>query len=598
MLGIVGVLVVAGALVVATFVEPGSTGRASAQAVAGASVAPRSTSTTPTGDVALSTEPAADDAGGGAGASDAADVPDSLDGSSCEWPATWDDLQDWSTLGCSARKVGSIAAWVLAAALIVYLAGALAFRFVPLSANLGLMGSLRRAREQIPVLQRAYRPRIELNVGSATSTDDGLAASVGELLVHEISTAADLRWLEDRLATDDVAVSVDEIVGGVQPKAAGIGKALGRLFPRQRVAIHLQLHTPTTNRLAMSVELTTGNGRAVDRAMFQIPTTPDGDAVADNYHLVRQVAAWVAYQLHAIWPGELDDPPRPRNTRNSRSYGLFRVGVALAKEGRASDARASYLQAIGDDSQNVGALLGLATLDARDRQRIQLGLDRLRDARRELDKMPDGDERSELLTELLYVKVMLLLTRTQIVLVEPAPIPEQTQFMLDECTIALRGLAGQVNRLLGRFGSIDRTTFEWEEPKLERERDLGESYVRKTLSLALRLATELELTEVIPTNRHRSDEHDLVTDLADGRRLGFAELDSVLRNSISLSPETMYNIACAYARRGLPDEAVQFLREVLIADVGVRDWAFDHEPALQSLWAEWGYKAAVQAEFV
>ena len=127
---------------------------------------------------------------------------------------------------------------------------------------------------------------------------------------------------------------------------------------------------------------------------------------SDHYLLVRPVAAWLAFQLYDVWPGEASARPNPMNTENAESFGAFRHGELFETVGRIDEARSAYHEAISADGNNVGALLNLALLDSRDRRRVERRKARLSDARVLVDDIRSTHERPRLLVQIQHVQAV------------------------------------------------------------------------------------------------------------------------------------------------------------------------------------------------
>jgi hypothetical protein len=512
------------------------------------------------------------------------------------WPENW---TDFSALKCNAKEAGTFIAWLVAAGIVLYVVGGLMFRFVKLNANSDLQGTLRRAREQLPFLGRTYRPRIEFAVSAPSDTTAGLATSVGEVLVHEITAAAESAWVKDRLAGDELGPNVDAVLSSVQPKFADIGKVIQRLLPNERVRVRVQLHEPTTTQVAMTVEFLDRAKRSLAYRLFVLQTFSNSpDRAADHYLLARSAAAWILFQFYSVWPGELDVAPTPVNTSSPISYGYYRQGVELEHVERPELARTAYLRAVSEDPRNVGALLRLAALDIRDYERIEIGMSRLGIARVLVAEIEIEEERARLLTELLYVLALGRLAAVQCSVMTGDRTPSSILDGVDDCASAVRELAGQV-RILQRLGH-DTRPFEWEAPVLERFDQLGRSYVQQTLALAGRVAIEYSELGRGPLRRTGRTADDLLAAIERGELIHLDEVRTALAApDTPITTTATYHLACALAR--LPNhgtEALRQLREAIAGDASYTEWVMlsTGEPALHRLRDHDGW-SALRGEF-
>jgi len=80
------------------------------------------------------------------------------------------------------------------------------------------------------------------------------------------------------------------------------------------------------------------------------------------YQLASAAAGWADYVIRARQRLEGNGV-----TTNAVSFGYFHAGVELDEVGRTDDARDAYLDALNHDEENIGALLNLGLLYARNK---------------------------------------------------------------------------------------------------------------------------------------------------------------------------------------------------------------------------------------
>ena len=418
------------------------------------------------------------------------------DDEGCVFPTSWSELTSADLLGCNAAKLATVAGWVVGIALLLYLAGALALRPLPLDANAKARGTLRRARERLPFVGRAYRPRIVLEVSDVSGTCGPLARSVHELLLDEMSRTSDEGWFNERLTGTGVSEGLSKALEAARPGLGSLGSFLVGHLPQVRRHFRIQLHEPTPWLVSMTAEVLDGGERSIAIHAFGARRiAADEDAgVTDHYLLVRKVAAWLSFQLYDVWPGDHSERPNPVNTDDAESYGAFRRGELLEYMNRADDARTEYHNAISLDGDNVGALLNLALLDSRDRTRCTWSEARLLDARTLVDGIRSTRERARLLVQIQYVLAITSLNR--LMWQEERLITEGVQDVatspLHRRTLMSSATAVQeLARSLHRLTTVPAATNAWRRDQEQHEMaTLGVSYQDRAVALAAGVAVE------------------------------------------------------------------------------------------------------------
>jgi tetratricopeptide (TPR) repeat protein len=274
-------------------------------------------------------------------------------------------------------------ALALFATLLLLVAGFLGLAFV-------LLTYWRRARRWMKhkrVLKRLLRPLFQPRLDVVAFKDGGETPAVGEgvtalvrMHLRRLSESGQRkkdRILLDRVTGAEQITSTIKGLGDVAPQLKALTTlltAVPRLARLPRYALtgtvqaagtwgagitvildeqHLQ--GAATTLWAWKSASGTGRGTAPSAA---------GAAASDaaTYQaLAAGAAGWADFELR-----RRQGMDRPRWTHDPDSYAYTRVGDALELQARPDDARVVYERALGLDPENVGAVINLASLQARE----------------------------------------------------------------------------------------------------------------------------------------------------------------------------------------------------------------------------------------
>ena len=507
----------------------------------------------------------------------------------CDVP-TWNDV----SVRCWTRLHGPQVLWLAVVVGVALLLVVLLLRVIPLTSTDGLVGTLRRAREQLPLVGRAFRPRIEFQVAESDGEAKVLAPTLQELMIDEMSPTSNSTLFDERLVGDGSSEALGNALNEVRAGAGTVITYILSKLPRERFRIRVQLHRPTVAQVAITAELLDRNGRSLAIRTFT-GLTPEKEKSSEDRNvlghtlLAREVAAWLSHQLYVYWPGSRGSHRRPSNAMQTESYGQLRRGVALEAVGLAPEARVAYHRAIDADASNVSALVNLALLDSRDRHRVELSSNILRDASILVDTMDDEFERTELLVRIRYVQAVAALNAL-IWKTQGLPINSwRARCLIPGATTAVSNLAA----IIAAYADMPSPALNWQAPQKMKFKDLVAGFKTRTVALAAGIAVERELVGVqIPTRAARKLELDeAIRLIASSRALTLADCTSVLTiPGHPLETGAAYGLACAEARRSLlPDQgvgrAMMMVREALAGDPTLRPWALhaDGDPAFATL---------------
>jgi tetratricopeptide (TPR) repeat protein len=166
--------------------------------------------------------------------------------------------------------------------------------------------------------------------------------------------------------------------GGVESIAKAIG-GLGELAPQAKGAAGLLTAVPALARTprysidgTLQLAGVAGDGLTVnlkERGSLTATTTfwwrpPTGPGSPDAYsQLAAAAAGWADFLIR-----EREALERSGLTRDAMSFGYFHAGVELDRAGRLDAAHDTYLEALDHDDENIGALLNLGLLYAREQK--------------------------------------------------------------------------------------------------------------------------------------------------------------------------------------------------------------------------------------
>jgi tetratricopeptide (TPR) repeat protein len=501
----------------------------------------------------------------------------------CESAADVDLRVNVDAAGCAVKQWGLPLLLLAAMSLVAYALAALVLRVIPLRSNTGVLGTLRRAREQLPLVGRAYRPKIEIQVTPADGVDVAVKNTVTEMFVDEMN-AVRTPGIDERLVEDQTMPNLSAALDTARPGLGKLWQQVATRLPQERFTARIQLHQPRADQVAMTVELLKRNKHSIGTTVFQVAPPKVEDRALIGYQLlVPRATAWLRFALHNEWPRDEVKVPRPFNTTNAESYGEFRAGVVYESLGLVSEARAAYHRAIDADPANVGALLNLALVDSRDPSRIRRCLSHLNDADAFVNDVTDDSQRSQLRLHIRYVRAVanlnsLVWASTRL---RDSAGPRDARLLapLADATTSLQSLARHVCRAprttqrRWRLAETDLLT-------------LSASYHRRTAALAAGLAVEQDLIlgtrprSVKPTARLSQ----ALAQLAGGQHIDFFCWERLLvARHDPLTTPVAYSLACAYARRDSVEQALELLREALAGAPQLSSWALTEDPAFAAL---------------
>jgi tetratricopeptide (TPR) repeat protein len=228
---------------------------------------------------------------------------------------------------------------------------------------------LRRLLARLVVIGRLFDPTLKVE----PFTDAGAKPPVGTG-VTGLVRAALARLGEEQDQTTQLRI---DSTAGVETIASAIG-GLGDLVPQAKgvtgllTALPALARTPRysvdgTLQLAgeagdgLTVSLKERGDLAATTTMWPPPATNESpDAY---YQLASAASGWADFMVR-----QREDLPRAEFTSDAMSFGYFRAAVELDRSGRIEDAHDTYMEALNYDEENVGALLNLGLIYAREEE--------------------------------------------------------------------------------------------------------------------------------------------------------------------------------------------------------------------------------------
>ena len=219
--------------------------------------------------------------------------------------------------------------------------------------------------------------------------DDALCpkAVLQTLLINEISVAGSGHGLEQ--VADSSSMSAVDVAAVAGDRAQWIAALIEAASIRRRVRVS-GIAFQTGDHDAMITMTITQSKVVTQSHTFRNSSDSKSSAVLLR-ELVHEAASWTHFEATRV---SLKESPRYLGTRDWRSWACFRRGVWCYDHGALDDARASYHEALKHDPDNWGALINLASLDARDNP--ARALERLQLAEKLLDRKQDRDRAREL----------------------------------------------------------------------------------------------------------------------------------------------------------------------------------------------------------
>ena len=530
------------------------------------------------------------------------------EGDDSESDAILECLRNWPapTTLTALRCYGS---GLVAGVIMFVLMVAVFFKLVPLTANSGLSGAMRRAREGIPLVGRVFRPKITVEAVESSGEAGPLSNSLVEHVVEELTEANRADQLEERLVADsNVGADLAATVGRFDTGLGGVASWLAARVPRARLRIRLMLHEPTEQYTMLSVDITDRGDKVLRSQRFTGDRLVAGgdygvDDPASNYLLVRNAAAWVAFELPTLWAGDSDGKLERVNTSSGRSFGHFREGVLLEDYGQELSARQAYHSAITADRRNAGAVINLARLDSRERRRLDDAIDRLSDAIIMVDNVADEVEQRELRVRVRYLLATARFNRALVRILDAERVDRipgtwirsraRPQYDRSGVSTATRGgLLAPVDAAWSALTRLARELGELREAADERPelKEIAEAFEARTLTLAAAMEVEYEWlvdSYEAPPNRPGMSIEQAIELLAAGMPIRFKDLrDALSRPGRQLPVSARYALGCALARRRSFDDAARLIADAVRGDAQLREWACAAEggdPALDEL---------------
>jgi hypothetical protein len=308
------------------------------------------------------------------------------------------------------------------------------------------------------------RPSIAVQPVQAATGKEEVEKGIQELIQAELSALREEGGGPSLLlmTTPDAAINIGDIeAGGGSLKQFG---ALLKLLPgRTRVlwgqmqpagamgqGITLTLRT-STNRIASTVTL--WERQYVSARDLPPDVAADGDEAKPASAEAREclglaAAAWTAYR--ALESSSAADRVGLL-TQDWESYALFRVGARMQALGLFAAARRLYLDALGRDPRNRGALFNLAIIDIRE-QNERAAIERLIAVLAELTtRNPRGDIEPWQFDRLWYRANYNILAAEWNQAVRAGAVDEARE----RITERIRNLVAMADRVIDRLGGED-----------------------------------------------------------------------------------------------------------------------------------------------
>lgn len=229
------------------------------------------------------------------------------------------------------------------------------------------VGPIRRLLRRIPVVGRAFRPRLSVGTfvdGGATS---GVGAAVAPLVRQYLYVLA-------RQQTNDPDYTLDRLTA-TEDRIAAVGR-LGDLAPQFKALSALLTAVPALARLpryALGGSLQAapaGRSGGITAILDQQHAqgagvtlwSRDAQTDAGTYQaLAAGAAAWADFEIREIARYE-----RTHLVRTASSFAYLQMGLQLEFDQQRAAARLAYLSALASDPANAAALTNIALLDASD----------------------------------------------------------------------------------------------------------------------------------------------------------------------------------------------------------------------------------------
>jgi tetratricopeptide (TPR) repeat protein len=265
--------------------------------------------------------------------------------------------------------IAAVTRWgkLVGAALAVLLATVLAFVVAYVVAS---WTPLRHLLGRALWVGRLFDPSLKVEPFSDTGADPAVGAGVTGLVrtalarLGEEQTEAGALLVDKAAGLESVKTAISGL-GDLAPQAKGVISLLTALpalarTPRYSVEGTLQLAGVAGDGLTVVLK---ERGDLAETTTLWWPPPAVAKSPDSYYQLATAAAAWSDYLIR-----KREDLDVPDVTRDATSFGYFHTAVELDRAGRTEDAESAYAVALQHDEDNVGALVNLGLIEAREEQ--------------------------------------------------------------------------------------------------------------------------------------------------------------------------------------------------------------------------------------